>query len=511
MSSTLLEQTRATHEEVERLQRFLIDEMKRAPKDHKQNVIQSHNVNNALDRIIESSKRLERIYEDKDGSRKEEIASIGGAGPSLYSLFYDRLREIKDYHRRYPNVQVERPEDLHLPANEIPFTGDEGHGKYLDLQSLYTSYLNLGEDFKKVDYLTYVQQFYKFAQFPDTRFYNRNYKQYIAQLCEYLISFMKRAQPLLVLENELGPAEKEFEEKWKANPPTIAISAPNGDSADNNNNNTNNNNNSDKSSSKSTPNANKNKKKNKKNKSKTTEAPTAPPTKSNFKNPLYCRVCGKLYSKDTVFQGHLNGKKHIAAEAAALEQYKEISLNEVRVDRLGELLGEQIVTTKSFVEKKLSMSYEERQAELELEEKGGVEEEEEEEEEEPVRMTIENYPIGWDGKPIPYWLYKLHGLGIEYKCEICGNTSYFGRKAFEKHFQEWRHAHGMSCLGIPNTIHFQEITKIQDAQALWAKLKVDGQKVSWRPDHEEEFEDIEGHVMNKKTFEDLRKQGLLNL
>lgn len=54
---------------------------------------------------------------------------------------------------------------------------------------------------------------------------------------------------------------------------------------------------------------------------------------------------------------------------------------------------------------------------------------------EPVRMTIKDYPIGWDGKPIPYWLYKLHGLGVEYKCEICGNTSYFGRKAFEKHFQ----------------------------------------------------------------------------
>lgn len=58
-----------------------------------------------------------------------------------------------------------------------------------------------------------------------------------------------------------------------------------------------------------------------------------------------------------------------------------------------------------------------------------------EDEEEPVRMTIKDYPIGWDGKPIPYWLYKLHGLGIEYKCEICGNASYFGRKAFEKHFQ----------------------------------------------------------------------------
>ena len=29
-------------------------------------------------------------------------------------------------------------------------------------------------------------------------------------------------------------------------------------------------------------------------------------------------------------------------------------------------------------------------------------------------------PLGWDGKPIPYWLYKLHGLNLEFKCEICG-------------------------------------------------------------------------------------------
>jgi splicing factor 3A subunit 3 len=36
-------------------------------------------------------------------------------------------------------------------------------------------------------------------------------------------------------------------------------------------------------------------------------------------------------------------------------------------------------------------------------------------------------PLGWDGKPIPYWLYKLHGLNQEFKCEICGNFSYWGR------------------------------------------------------------------------------------
>jgi splicing factor 3A subunit 3 len=44
-------------------------------------------------------------------------------------------------------------------------------------------------------------------------------------------------------------------------------------------------------------------------------------------------------------------------------------------------------------------------------------------------------PMGWDGKPIPYWLYKLHGLGVEYPCEICGNFVYMGRKAFDRHFQ----------------------------------------------------------------------------
>ena len=36
-------------------------------------------------------------------------------------------------------------------------------------------------------------------------------------------------------------------------------------------------------------------------------------------------------------------------------------------------------------------------------------------------------PLGWDGKPIPYWLYKLHGLGVEYRCEICSDFVYQGR------------------------------------------------------------------------------------
>ena len=35
-----------------------------------------------------------------------------------------------------------------------------------------------------------------------------------------------------------------------------------------------------------------------------------------------------------------------------------------------------------------------------------------------------------------------------------------GPKAFQRHFAEWRHAHGMRCLGIPNTAHFANVTQV---------------------------------------------------
>jgi splicing factor 3A subunit 3 len=51
---------------------------------------------------------------------------------------------------------------------------------------------------------------------------------------------------------------------------------------------------------------------------------------------------------------------------------------------------------------------------------------EQEEEEDRIYNPLK-LPLGWDGKPIPYWLYKLHGLGVEYRCEICSDYVYMGR------------------------------------------------------------------------------------
>jgi len=67
----------------------------------------------------------------------------------------------------------------------------------------------------------------------------------------------------------------------------------------------------------------------------------------------------------------------------------------------------------------------------------------------------------------------------------------------------------MRCLGIPNTAHFANVTQIEDAITLWEKLKSQKQSERWVADQEEEFEDSLGNVVNRKTFEDLKRQGLL--
>jgi splicing factor 3A subunit 3 len=181
---------------------------------------------------------------------------------------------------------------------------------------------------------------------------------------------------------------------------------------------------------------------------------------------------------------------------------------------------------------------------------GGGDDDEEERIYNPLKL-----PLGWDGKPIPFWLYKLHGLGVEYSCEICSNFTYRGRKNFERHFQEARHAFGMRALGLPNTKHFHEITKIADAVAcefgaffenfirtcrspllimyyvpisihllipnpphlvdnarthtVAEKLKNEGRQEVVAQETMEEVEDEEGNVYNRKTYEDLKRQGLI--
>ncbi|KAL8049474.1 hypothetical protein ABFX02_06G022800 [Erythranthe guttata] len=188
------------------------------------------------------------------------------------------------------------------------------------------------------------------------------------------------------------------------------------------------------------------------------------------------------------------------------EDAKAIALMEAKMNKLCDLLSETIVRTKENIEKKHALTYDEIVQEREEDE---VQPESESDDEDQQIYNPLKLPMGWDGKPIPYWLYKLHGLGQEFKCEICGNHSYWGRRAYERHFKEWRHQHGMRCLGIPNTKNFNEITSIEEAKHLWERIQEKQGVNKWRPDLEEEYEDQEGNIYNKKTYTDLQRQGLI--
>lgn len=84
-----------------------------------------------------------------------------------------------------------------------------------------------------------------------------------------------------------------------------------------------------------------------------------------------------------------------------------------------------------------------------------------------------------------------------------------GRRAFDKHFNEWRHTHGLRCLGIANTTLFREITKIEEAVKLWEKIQADKKKEKTVQESVTEMEDEEGNVLPYQVWLDLKKQGLL--
>lgn len=50
---------------------------------------------------MESTNNLKELYEDRDGIRKEEILEI--SGPKDFEEFYNRLKNIKEFHRKHPN------------------------------------------------------------------------------------------------------------------------------------------------------------------------------------------------------------------------------------------------------------------------------------------------------------------------------------------------------------------------------------------------------------------------
>ncbi|XP_006810334.1 splicing factor 3A subunit 3 [Neolamprologus brichardi] len=352
-------------------------------------------------------------------------------------------------------------------ADMVDFTDEEGYGRYLDLHDCYLKYINL-KGAEKLEYITYLSSFDQLFDIPKDR-KNAEYKKYLEMLLEYLQDYTDRVKPLLDQNDLYGKVLSEFEKKWENGTfpgwPKETSSA-------------------------------------------LTHA-GAHLDLSAFSSWEELASLGLDRLKSALMALGLKCGGILLMISTVIhrdtERNKEIAFLEAQVYEYVEILGEQRQLTHENVQRKQARTGEER----EEEEEEQVSESESEDEDNEIIYNPKNLPLGWDGKPIPYWLYKLHGLNINYNCEICGNYTYRGPKAFQRHFAEWRHAHGMRCLGIPNTAHFANVTQIEDAVSLWAKLKSQKASERWQPDTEEEYEDSSGNVVNKKTYEDLKRQGLL--
>ncbi|KAF2598595.1 hypothetical protein F2Q68_00007112 [Brassica cretica] len=638
MSSTLLEQTRSNHEEIERLERIIVQDLQTEPSSSKDRLVQGHRVRNMIQSIMRTTEKLVETYEDKDGAREDEIAALGGhtaTGINVYSAFYDRLKEIREYHRKYPSgplVDASADYEALLKVEPvISFSGEALGALGLKVggtlqQRAERLFLTKDTPLEKLDKKHFAKPIVKqngdakATQEPDSGKQIALTEAKVKKLCSLLDETIERTKQNIVKKQALTYEEMEEEREGEEERAEEESDDEEGDFYN----------------------------------------PLKLPMGWDGKPIPYwlyklhglgqkfeCEICGnsvymgrraferhfkefqhqhgmrclgipntknfneitsieeakELWKKIQERQGvnkwrpeleeeyedregllldrrqllyllyhfkpfyfvksnHLSSffdireyhrkypsgplvdasadyeallkvepvisfsgedtplekldKKHFAkpivkqnGDAKSTQEPdsgKQIALTEAKVKKLCSLLDETIERTKQNIVKKQALTYEEMEEEREGEEERAEEESDDEEGDfyNPLKL-----PMGWDGKPIPYWLYKLHGLGQKFECEICGNSIYMGRRAFERHFKEFQHQHGMRCLGIPNTKNFNEITSIEEAKELWKKIQERQGVNKWRPELEEEYEDREGNIYNKKTYSDLQRQGLI--
>lgn len=233
----------------------------------------------------------------------------------------------------------------------------------------------------------------------------------------------------------------------------------------------------------------------------------------------YCPFCNRYFDSGENLENHKKQKSHKKNEAKAeklggLENLiEERRMKTMKFDmqcytifQLIERVREKLVATIDNTRRRQTLSAAVLEAEANLD--APIVFDESDDEEAQHFYNPKGLPLGYDGKPIPYWLYKLHGLSVEYKCEICGNKSYWGSLVFERHFFEPKHINGLKALGIPPTRHFLYVTGVNEALALYDKIKKTLENEVWQQG-DEEVETEDGHVMSYKIYRDLRNQGII--
>ncbi|CAI5020408.1 BTE_HP_G0171700.mRNA.1.CDS.1 [Saccharomyces cerevisiae] len=413
--------------------------------------------------------QLEKELKNEDENFELDINSK----KDKYALF----SSSSDPSRR-TNILSDRARDLDL--NEI-FTRDEQYGEYMELEQFHSLWLNVIKrgDCSLLQFLDILELFLddeKYLLTPPMDRKNDRYMAFLLKLSKYVETFFFKSYALLDAAAVENLIKSDFEHSYCRGS-----------------------------------------------------------LRSEAKG-IYCPFCSRWFKTSSVFESHLVGKIHKKNES----KRRNFVYSEYKLHRYLKYLKDEFSRTRSFVERKLAFTANERMAEMDIltqkyeapaydsTEKEGAEQVDGEQrdgqlQEEHLSGKSFDMPLGPDGLPMPYWLYKLHGLDREYRCEICSNKVYNGRRTFERHFNEERHLYHLRCLGIEPSSVFKGITKIKEAQELWKNMQGQSQLTSIaavpsKPNPSQlkvptelelEEEDEEGNVMSKKVYDELKKQGLV--
>ena len=544
MSNTVLELIRHKYEEIEQYEKAISKSFSYKDNNPNESIVSETIIKKCQDKIQQNARDIIDLFEDKNEIFKQEKLIMTGNIDYLSSKlcllkpnnpninnnyygnllknkrksdiwvnFYDKIKEIKMLNKSGNDIYHSTTGDKifnNLLSEINPktlFTSEENFGKCLDLHELYHNYINIPgmyssninindnksllsgntSNIVKMDYLEYLKNLDSFKNIPMKVKKTKEYIDYIKNLTKYLKEFFVKIYPLVNFNEIQDIIDSKFE-----------------DDQDN---------------------LKKNKEKIKEENKNSNKIINLKEEEDNIDNEekkeseLYCIICKKSFAKKTLMDAHMTSKKHLKKVANSKNQknngdnneknknediLRDINYFEYQIIRYKDILQNIIDNTIGQIRKKQTMNREELEADRINEQKS----KKIDAEDKKKLFNPKNIPMDWDGKPLPYWLYKVHGLGIEHKCEICGGASYWGRRAFEHHFQEWRHAYGMKCLRLPNTLQFKNITRIEDALKLHHKLIEDKNKTEFNPETEEQYEDEKGNVYNKKMLADLKKQGL---
>lgn len=524
-----LETVRSLHEDIESLEiaaaNILLDKSGRAT-----GVAQDHAVVYLVTEIQERVSELTQFYNDEHSMRTDEIRRLSSDKSSdIWCSFYNRLRESTEAYLRSGDRIYSRATDIQYwydqalltaVSNQSRFSGEEMGGRFCDFNSIYSRFLNLKklreylqrefvqalwskhikradvdssfESFRSaillswtpIDYVTWLKTFDRFEFIPrHIKYRQEDFAEYLRELVSYLESFIERQRPLVELNRKREEFSDDFEKRWDAR-----------------------------------------------------EIPGW--EKRSFELPHYAIVTDRLFSTETAFKGHLGSRDYRKAfakyESLSDESKQQITHEVGEYDRaaakteewikyLKNMLQDSLDDTIEHVTRKQARSAREISIELaamvngeprfypdlqdalsDASSSGG----EEVDTNDRSIYNPKNIPLGPDGKPIPYWQYKLFGLEKEFRCEICGNHLYFGRRSFEKHFSEWRHINGLRALRIQNSNHFFGVTGIEDAIALNEKMRQQSASAIFNVEKDMECEDAMGNVMSYKSYQDLVRQGM---